>query len=520
MDQDADEPILQVETLSAETLMGVQTAAIKEINEVFEIPAMTAKSLLQHFSWDKDRLLERYYDSMDSTAKRSALYKEAQCTDPSAAAAAAGGGGGAAAAVGSPAGGMAVDEIAECEVCMEDVASKDKTGASCGHEFCVGCWQQHLRVQIEGQGNARIECPGLGCNILFDELTATGLLKDDKALLEKYNRLAARDFVSEHKQIKWCPSAGCDHAVKMLSAMSASAAKLGAPVACGSCKHPFCFGCSEPVHQPVDCTMLRLWKKKCADDSETANWISSNTKECPKCNVTIEKNGGCNHMHCPEKSCRYEFCWICIGPWEPHGSSWYNCSRFDEKDATTARDEADQSRQALKRYLFYFNRYANHKQSIELEDKLKLVVNQKMEEIQETATMSWIEVQFLAKALVTLRECRLVLMHTYVFAFYLAKNNEAEIFESNQRDLEMATETLSGYLEGGEIASMDPKQLKQQVQDKAQYCEQRYVTLLKHVTEGRDGDRWLYRTGGSDSAFMKAPAADAAAASAGGAAAE
>lgn len=37
-----------------QTLMGVQTAAIKEINEVFEIPAMTAKSLLQHFSWDKD----------------------------------------------------------------------------------------------------------------------------------------------------------------------------------------------------------------------------------------------------------------------------------------------------------------------------------------------------------------------------------------------------------------------------------------------------------------------------------
>lgn len=34
--------------------------------------------------------------------------------------------------------------------------------------------------------------------------------------------------------------------------------------------------------------------KKCADDSETSNWISANTKECPKCHSTIEKNGGCN----------------------------------------------------------------------------------------------------------------------------------------------------------------------------------------------------------------------------------
>jgi len=27
-------------------------------------------------------------------------------------------------------------------------------------------------------------------------------------------------------------------------------------------------------------------------DSETANYISANTKDCPKCKVCIEKNGG------------------------------------------------------------------------------------------------------------------------------------------------------------------------------------------------------------------------------------
>ena len=30
--------------------------------------------------------------------------------------------------------------------------------------------------------------------------------------------------------------------------------------------------------------------------SETSNWIAANTRECPKCHVTIEKDGGCNHM--------------------------------------------------------------------------------------------------------------------------------------------------------------------------------------------------------------------------------
>ena len=34
----------------------------------------------------------------------------------------------------------------------------------------------------------------------------------------------------------------------------------------------------------------------CNGNSETSNWIAANTRECPKCHVTIEKDGGCNHM--------------------------------------------------------------------------------------------------------------------------------------------------------------------------------------------------------------------------------
>ena len=60
----------------------------------------------------------------------------------------------------------------------------------------------------------------------------------------------------------------------------------------------FYSSCGMPSHLPAICSVSKLWVKKCADDSETANWISANTKECPKCHSTIEKNGGCNHMNC------------------------------------------------------------------------------------------------------------------------------------------------------------------------------------------------------------------------------
>ena len=43
--------------------------------------------------------------------------------------------------------------------------------------------------------------------------------------------------------------------------------------------------------------------------------------------------------------------------------------------------------------------------------------------------MSWIEVQFLNKAVDALCLCRQTLMYTYVFAYYLARNNQSEIFE-------------------------------------------------------------------------------------------
>uniref|UniRef100_A0A5F9CK12 RING-type domain-containing protein n=1 Tax=Oryctolagus cuniculus TaxID=9986 RepID=A0A5F9CK12_RABIT len=46
----------------------------------------------------------------------------------------------------------------------------------------------------------------------------------------------------------------------------------------------------------------------CADDSEMANYISAHTKDCPKCNIRIEKNGGCNHMQCSK--CKHDFCWM------------------------------------------------------------------------------------------------------------------------------------------------------------------------------------------------------------------
>eukprot|EP00730_Choanoeca_flexa_P016374 TRINITY_DN7716_c0_g1_i4.p1 TRINITY_DN7716_c0_g1~~TRINITY_DN7716_c0_g1_i4.p1 ORF type:complete len:248 (+),score=69.82 TRINITY_DN7716_c0_g1_i4:359-1102(+) len=236
--------------------------------------------------------------------------------------------------------------------------------------------------------------------------------------------------------------------------------------------------------------MLAKWLKKCEDDSETSNWLATNTKECPKCKATIEKNGGCNHMTC--NSCRYEFCWQCMGSWEPHGSSWYQCNRFDEEESKKAQEELKSSRASLARYLFYFNRYINHDQSMKFENKLWEVVEAKQRHMQQL-DMSWIEVQFLNQAVTALQDARAVLKYTYVFAFYLKKTNQCAIFEDNQRDLEMSVEKLSGCLEG-DLDVSDIPTLRQTVMNLAKYCGKRKEVLLEHVLEGYARNLWEYNS--------------------------
>ena len=109
----------------------------------------------------------------------------------------------------------------------------------------------------------------------------------------------------------------------------------------------------------------------------------------------------------------------------------------------------------------------NHMNSLKFENKLYATIKEKMEEMQQY-NMSWIEVQFLKKAVDVLCLCRQTLMYTYVFAYYLIKTNHSMIFEDNQRDLENATEKLSEYLER-DITKDNIVDIKQKVQDKYRY---------------------------------------------------
>jgi ariadne-1 len=300
--------------------------------------------------------------------------------------------------------------------------------------------------------------------------------------MPRYHELLTRTFVDDKDNLKWCPAPNCVYAVDC-KVKSRELSRIVPTVQC-NCGHGFCFGCAHTDHQPAPCALVKKWLKKCEDDSETANWISANTKECPKCASTIEKNGGCNHMTC--RKCRNEFCWMCMGVWSEHGTSWYNCNRFEEKSGHDARDAQAKSRQSLERYLHYYNRYANHEQSAKLDKDIYLKTEKKMTQLQTAAGMSWIEVQFLEAASQALQRCRQTLKWTYAFAFYLARNNKTEIFEDNQKDLEMAVENLSEMFEKPVDAL---RELRNEMVNKTSYCDRRRIVLLNDTAENLKSGR-------------------------------
>ncbi|KII92201.1 hypothetical protein PLICRDRAFT_36992 [Plicaturopsis crispa FD-325 SS-3] len=488
---------------------------VEHISGIFGVDAATAALLLRHMNWNKERLIEKFMDNASGVTAAAGIAPPPRTppaaspapirSQPLTATRSSSSGSGARRstrrttadtprASGKPSSKRSESPVSKafvCPICFDDTQT-ETLSLSCDHLFCTGCWEAYVTSKVREEGEHAIRCMAEGCSIVAPDNVVQGILKDDPATWDRFHELILRHFVASNPNLKYCPYPSCTYTVSCPTAASKSSLITMVPtVTCGaSATHKFCFGCPiDGDHRPVICSVAKMWLKKCRDDSETANWIKSNTKECTKCQSTIEKNGGCNHMTC--KKCKHEFCWVCMGPWSEHGTAWYSCNRFDEQAGVDARDAQSQSRHSLERYLHYYNRWANHEQSAKLSVELYVKTEKKMEEMQVTSALTWIEVQFMKKAVDEVEKCRMTLKWTYAMAYFLAKGNEKELFEDNQRDLEKAVEDLSELLESPIEAENIPT-LRQKVTDKTVYVQKRNEIVLEDTANGFLEGRWKW----------------------------
>ncbi|KAK7800677.1 hypothetical protein U0070_022249, partial [Myodes glareolus] len=310
-----------------------------------------------------------------------------------------------------------------CAVCMQFVRKENLLSLACQHQFCRSCWEQH--------------CSVLDCPLRTPEDFVFPLLPNEE-LRDKYRRYLFRDYVESHYQLQLCPGADCPMVIRVQEPRARR-------VQCNRCNEVFCFKCRQMYHAPTDCATIRKWLTKCADDSETANYISAHTKDCPKCNICIEKNGGCNHMQCSK--CKHDFCWMCLGDWKTHGSEYYECSRYKENPDIVNQSQQAQAREALKKYLFYFERWENHNKSLQLEAQTYQRIHEKIQERVMNNLGTWIDWQYLQNAAKLLAKCRYTLQYTYPYAYYMESGPRKKLFEYQQAQLEAEIENLSWKVE-------------------------------------------------------------------------
>lgn len=415
-------------------------AQLQRCTETCEVPAAVAAALLREYKFNTQQMTESYFtdpEALLTKLKLSTLPCEVH--------------------TGS---GQAQQS---CFICCDESTGDNFVDMGCNHPACKACFKHVLDDKISEGECFALRCMEPGCGRLADEAFLDYVLggsnSDSKA---KYNRLLLDKFVAENPSLFFCPNReGCDLVLQFPQYRN----ELDVQCTCG-CK--FCVGCHEEGHAPTSCKHLRDWKSKDQDESMTATWIKTHTKDCPKCLSSIEKNGGCNHMTC--KKCRHEFCWICYQPWKGHQA----CNGFDAAKLSDTRAE-------LERYTHYWERYSAHVQSLKLEEKHLAEARRRADEMMRSRTSlaacDITDVDYIVKAAKTLTKCRRTLKYTYVHAFYVTDKLEKDLFEHLQANLEKNVEELARLIEKPDHDRMD-------VINQECVAEKRLANLLSSTAGG------------------------------------
>lgn len=131
------------------------------------------------------------------------------------------------------------------------------------------------------------------------------------------------------------------------------------------------------------------------------------------------------------------------------------------------------AREALKKYLHYYERWENHSKSLQLEqqtlDRMKTRINEKF----MNGLGTWIDWQYLFDAAHLLAKCRYTLQYTYPYAYFMEAGSRKDLFEYQQAQLEAEIENLSWKVERAETTD------RGDLENQMDIAEKRRTTLLK-----------------------------------------
>mmetsp|Transcript_23662 Transcript_23662/g.42941 ORF Transcript_23662/g.42941 Transcript_23662/m.42941 type:complete len:720 (+) Transcript_23662:41-2200(+) len=384
-----------------------------------------------------------------------------------------------------------------CQICLEFLATfaqEDLMSMSCGHQFCRKCCRQFVEHAfnnaILSDEYLQRTCPIPECNQV---LTQVEIEQVAPHLLPEYHNQMLHSFVDGNRgTMRWCVGPDCKHQVAVACRRGLFPRgrnnNQGVYVAtCGDCQTQFCFRCGQAPHDDY-----------CEADREPMH-VDRNrpVKNCPKCNIKIEKNGGCNHMHC---KCGCHFCWICLeadtdykhfcGRERRHGDEiarrrqamraiidepvnldYIVNALQEERDADELDDElvaaAIAEKKEMEKRAHYVTRFVAHDEGQRFAtNQCDLLLEGRAVDFAKASDLkSSTDTEFLVAANERLVAARRILKWSYCYVYYLLDEDENSmtsqkgLFQNHQERLERFTENLSDISERALLSNDDRAQI-------------------------------------------------------------
>lgn len=185
-------------------------------------------------------------------------------------------------------------EEIECPICLNTYLMEDMAKCSNGHYICHDCIISQIEVGIERQ-ELKDRCPIEDCNCKYSVSELDKFLpKED---IEKFDEIEAylAVTISNIPDLRKCFTCGyvgfCEDE--------------NCPMICPKCNDKTCKKCKKKYHANRTCQEADINPWRFVEVMMTESVI----RICPKCNLQVIKNGGCNHMTCTR--CKAEFCYLC-----------------------------------------------------------------------------------------------------------------------------------------------------------------------------------------------------------------
>ncbi|CAD6444594.1 cbdb2440-5f9e-4382-9b39-1985fce29fd3 [Sclerotinia trifoliorum] len=201
-------------------------------------------------------------------------------------------------------------ELRECSICAEEVNLADfphQISSGCMHDptCCRTCLSRSIGVQIESKPWDQItclECPAL---LSFDNVKSFA----SEADFITYDRNVLLYCIRSDPNFTNCLGPGCGGGQVHEDGDDQPI------MTCGDCSFKTCFTHKMPWHTGLTCDQYNTREREKLQQEEASQKLMEKaTKKCPKCQVRIEKNKGCDHMTC--RFCKHEFCWMCFADYK------------------------------------------------------------------------------------------------------------------------------------------------------------------------------------------------------------